>query len=274
MSDLIQNLVKLGLKEYEAKIYIALVGIREANARTIHEVSGVPRPRVYDILSELTAKGFVEVREGSPLFYRSVPPDIVISKLQKDLNHAAEESIAVLETLSTKKDEEFVPLWHVKGDWSITRHLDLLIERMTGDISILVLENLVPVRYDAQIRQASKKGKVSLLFKPGITFSGSRIPGVSYYQIDKMNEFFREKIFDKAFANPLVQKNQVFFLECLIISADTEVMSIYTVNDERMAIINTLPISLYLQNMTFEMMLSGALKSMGDDGVLPETKED
>nr|WP_319539117.1 helix-turn-helix domain-containing protein [uncultured Methanospirillum sp.] len=274
MSDLIENLVKLGLKEYEAKIYVALVGIREANARTIHEISGVPRPRVYDILSELTAKGFVEVREGSPLFYRFVPPDVVIAKLQKDLNHAAEESIAVLETLSTKKDEEFVPLWHVKGDWSITRHLNLLIERMTGPLSILVLEKQVPERYDDQIREAAKKGEVSLLFKPDIAYSGSRISGVSYYQIDQMNEFFRENIFEKAFANPLVRKNQVFFLECLIISTDAEVMSIYTINDERMAFINTLPISLYLQNMTFEMMLSGALKSMGDDRVLPEIKDD
>lgn len=265
MTNIIENLVKLGLKEYEAKIYVALVGIREANARTIHEISGVPRPRVYDILNELTAKGFVEVREGSPMFYRFVPPDIVISKLQAELNHAAEESIAILETLSTQKDEEYVPLWHVKGDWSIKRHLNLLIERMTGSLSILVLDELVPDRYKNQIHEAVKKGEVSLLFKPGITYSGPRIPGVIYYQIDKLNDFFRENIFEKAFANPLIRKNQVFILESLIISEDNEVMSIYTINEERMAFINTLPISLYLQNMTFGMMLSGALKNMEED---------
>lgn len=258
MTSVIENLVKLGLKEYEAKIYVALVGIKEANARTVHEISGVPRPRVYDILGELTSKGFVEVREGSPLFYRSVPPDVVIPQLQKDLNNAAEESIAFLETLSLKKEEEYVPLWHVKGDWSINRHLKIMIERMTGELSILVIDESVPERYDAQIREAAKKGEVKLLFKPGRNYQGDPVPGVSYYEIDKLSEFFREKIFEKAFANPLVRNNKRFSLECMMLSQDSEVISIYAINEERMAIINTLPISFYLQGVTFDHMLSGA----------------
>jgi len=263
MPDVIENLVKLGLKEYEAKIYVALVGIKEANARTIHEISGVPRPRVYDILGELTVKGFVEVREGSPLFYRSVPPDVVISRLQDDLNNAAEESISFLETLFLQKEEEYVPLWHVKGDWSINRHLKMMIEKMTGDLSILVIDETVPERYALHIREAVKKGEVKLLFKPGVHYLGDRVPGVSYYEIDKLSDFFREKIFEKAFANPLIRNNRVFSLECLIRSHDCEVMSIYTIDGERMAMINTLPISLYLQGVTFDHMLSGAQMSMG-----------
>lgn len=258
MTNTIDNLVKLGLKEYEAKIYVALVGIKEANARTIHEISGVPRPRVYDILGELTSKGFVEVREGSPLFYRSVPPDVVISQLQKDLNNAAEESIAFLETLFLKKEEEYVPLWHVKGDWSINRHLKMMMEKMTGDLSIMVLDEHVPERYNAHIQEAVKKGQVKLLFKPGLNYQGDLIPGVVYYEIDKLGEFFRENIFEKAFANPLIRNNKVFSLECMIHSKDSEVISIYTINTERMAIINTLPMSLYLQGLTFDLMLSGA----------------
>lgn len=264
MSKAIDNLVKLGLKEYEAKIYVALVGIKEANARTIHEISGVPRPRVYDILAELTAKGFVEVREGSPLFYRSVPPDVVISQLQKDLNSAAEESIAILETLFLQKEEEYVPLWHVKGDWSINRHLKMMIEKMTGDLSILVIDEYVLERYNSQIREAAKKGEVKLLFKPGVHHPEVQIPGVISYEIDKLSEFFREKIFEKAFASPLIRNNKVFSLECMIISQDCEVMSVYTVNEERMAIINSLPISLYLNTITFDHMLSGAHKNTSE----------
>lgn len=49
MDNTIQNLLHLGLREYEAKIYVALVGLGEANVRRIHELSGVPRPRVYDV---------------------------------------------------------------------------------------------------------------------------------------------------------------------------------------------------------------------------------
>ena len=89
MDSAIENLVQLGLKEYEARIYVALVGLGEANVRRIHEVSGVPRPRVYDVLNELDAKGFINIRQGSPLMYYAVRPDSVVSFLKKDLDTAA-----------------------------------------------------------------------------------------------------------------------------------------------------------------------------------------
>ncbi|WP_246269864.1 helix-turn-helix domain-containing protein [Methanofollis tationis] len=46
MDQIVRDLVALGMKEYEAKVYAALVGIGEGNAREIHIASGVPRPRV------------------------------------------------------------------------------------------------------------------------------------------------------------------------------------------------------------------------------------
>ena len=75
----------LGLKGSEARIYVALTGLGEANVRRIHEVSGVPRPRVYDVLKALDEKGFIEIQQGSPLMYRALPPDIVVSFLKRDL---------------------------------------------------------------------------------------------------------------------------------------------------------------------------------------------
>lgn len=74
MNGTTEHLVQLGLKEYEARVYIALVGLGEANVRRVHEVSGIPRPRVYDVLNALDRKGFVEIRQESPLLYRAVPP--------------------------------------------------------------------------------------------------------------------------------------------------------------------------------------------------------
>ncbi|MCX6668476.1 MAG: TrmB family transcriptional regulator, partial [Methanothrix sp.] len=63
---LVDGLRKLGLTEYEAKTYAALVGLGEATARGVHEKSGVPRTRIYDILRDLEGKGFVEFIHGSP----------------------------------------------------------------------------------------------------------------------------------------------------------------------------------------------------------------
>src|SRR5665647_1955665 len=113
MDSAIENLVLLGLKEYEAKIYVALVGLGEANVRRIHEVSGVPRPRVYDVLNALDEKGFIEIRQGSPLMYKAVRPDIVVSFLKKDLDSAARESVKTLDALSVDARQNYSPIWYV-----------------------------------------------------------------------------------------------------------------------------------------------------------------
>ena len=43
--EVVGGLRKLGLTEYEAKSYAALVGLGEASAREVHEASGIPRTR-------------------------------------------------------------------------------------------------------------------------------------------------------------------------------------------------------------------------------------
>ncbi|WP_243684507.1 helix-turn-helix domain-containing protein [Methanosarcina barkeri] len=54
--QLIRNLEKLGLTENEAKTYIGLVSLREATAREIHELTNVPRAKIYEILKVLAKK--------------------------------------------------------------------------------------------------------------------------------------------------------------------------------------------------------------------------
>jgi len=259
MSTLVENLVKLGLKEYEAKIYIALSGVGEANARTVHEMSGVPRPRVYDILGELTSKGFVEIRQGSPLFYRSVPPDVVISELQRELNQAAKESITALESLSLKSVNQYVPLWHVKGDRSVNRHLKMLITRAEEELSIFVNDESVMERY-APLISETIRCPIKILIKPGTENSIIHVSGASYYEIDILNPFFRKYILDRIFTEPVTRDDSIYVFEWMILSKDREMMVIYTINEERMAMITSFPFTLYAQTMAFAHMVKGAKK--------------
>jgi len=265
MQNVIENLVRLGLKEYEAKVYVALAGIGEANARTIHEVSGVPRPRVYDVLGDLTSKGFVEIKEGSPLVYCPVPPELVISQLQKDLNQAADESIATLNALSLNVRQKYVPLWHVRGDWSIMRHLKTIVDRVTDTFLVFANDESTSEKYASIIEEAAKKCPVKILIKAEAKGRFVPIPGVSYYEIDQMNPPFKEYIFDKIYTDRITQDNGVFLLECLILSDDRESMWIYTLDGERMGIINALPVFVNVQSQAFALMIEGAHKIAGDD---------
>ena len=67
--QLINNLEKLGLTENEAKAYVGLVSLREATAREVHELTNVPRAKIYEILKVLAKKVFWKCGRELQLFF-------------------------------------------------------------------------------------------------------------------------------------------------------------------------------------------------------------
>ncbi len=159
-------LLQLGLKEYEARIYVALVGLGEANVRRIHETSGVPRPRVYDVLASLAAKGFIEIRQGSPLMYHAVRPDVVIAFLKKDLDNAARESVKTLETLSLDAQQNYSPIWYVHSDSTIQRNFEMLAERITHELIVLCFNGKILKEFHGTFTAVARDHPLRVLF-PG-----------------------------------------------------------------------------------------------------------
>ena len=82
----------------------------EATARAVHELCGVPRTRIYDILRELTVKGFVEYVDGSPTYYRAVEPDHVMEELRDHLVASIDRSTNELLSLNLKA-QGGSPVW-------------------------------------------------------------------------------------------------------------------------------------------------------------------
>lgn len=70
--QLICNLERLGLTENEAKAYVGIVSLREATAREVHELTNVPRAKIYEVLKVLAKKRLSGNSTGiSDLFPRS-----------------------------------------------------------------------------------------------------------------------------------------------------------------------------------------------------------
>jgi len=60
--EAISLLQDLGLQEYEARCFMALNQLPNGTAKEIHEISEVPRTRVYDAIRVLESQGLVEVQ--------------------------------------------------------------------------------------------------------------------------------------------------------------------------------------------------------------------
>lgn len=59
VNNITNNLLTLGLSEYEAKAYIALLEKNPATAYEVAKSSGIPTSKIYEVLSRLAEKGFV-----------------------------------------------------------------------------------------------------------------------------------------------------------------------------------------------------------------------
>lgn len=133
--SLVESLKKLGLTEYEAKVYAALVGLGEATAREVHEASEVPRTRIYDVLRDLADKGFVEFIQGSPTYYRVVEPETVLEILRKELLDAIDISEKELKKLDLEVQGSS-SIWCVRSEWAIKNRVRDFLKTVDGNLLI------------------------------------------------------------------------------------------------------------------------------------------
>ncbi|WP_411680926.1 TrmB family transcriptional regulator [Clostridium thailandense] len=119
--SLISKLQNFGLNQYEAKAYIALLGIGKSNAYNISKQSRIPRARIYDILESLMIRGIVMFEETSDgtKNYNALPANVFLDQARKtwidNYNHVEKELKAI--EAQEKKEEIYVST--VKGEKNI-----------------------------------------------------------------------------------------------------------------------------------------------------------
>ncbi|WP_339104685.1 helix-turn-helix domain-containing protein [Haloterrigena salinisoli] len=142
--EAISLLQDLGLQEYEARCFIALNKLPNGTAKEIHEISEVPRTRVYDAIRVLESQGLVEVQHSSPQRYRAVG----ISEATRILREKYNDRIDTLETYLEEADvEEPEDDDHVQEIWSLSGHEAIesrtleLIGNAESEIALLVVDD-------------------------------------------------------------------------------------------------------------------------------------
>lgn len=78
---MVERLVRLGLTQYEARAYVALVRRAGSTPAEVAKVAGVPRPRIYDVIASLETKGLASERPGRTARFVATPPDEATSIL-------------------------------------------------------------------------------------------------------------------------------------------------------------------------------------------------
>lgn len=81
--SIVEQLQKVGLTEYEAKVYSSLLKDHLNSATKLSEKSGVPRTKIYSVLESLQNKGWVKIYSGAPLLFKPVRPDEIFERMKR-----------------------------------------------------------------------------------------------------------------------------------------------------------------------------------------------
>ncbi|MEM4246256.1 MAG: helix-turn-helix domain-containing protein [Candidatus Bathyarchaeia archaeon] len=107
-------LKSLGLTEYEARAYLALVAHRHLTAGELSAGAAIPLTRVYGVLDSLSEKGFVKMSPGRPRTYEATPPESALSSFLQHLRASAERDFRRLKEVGDELLQELEPRYWEK----------------------------------------------------------------------------------------------------------------------------------------------------------------
>ncbi|PEL13315.1 TrmB family transcriptional regulator [Bacillus sp. AFS017336] len=146
MDNIVQQLKKLGFNEYESKSYLSLVKQGPVTAYQVSKDSGIPRARIYDVLSNLVEKGIVLREEiNDTARYSPLPVEIFLQKAQSEWQSTYSEisdSLKSLENSSEKMDNRVISLKDYK---TIINYCVTLIKKAEKRIVISMWDEMYEV---------------------------------------------------------------------------------------------------------------------------------
>jgi len=135
MNALLPLLQEFGLTTNEAKIYTALLTLKDARASEIAKATHIPRNKIYEIVENLNKKGFVEILPEKVLRFRALPFesafDYYVQTYQRKIKSLEESKSKInqyLKKLDVKKEEE-------QGYFAVIRSKSVMynkVEEMLG----------------------------------------------------------------------------------------------------------------------------------------------
>lgn len=138
----VELLEKLGLKEYEAKTFVALTQIPNGTAREVSNVSEVPRTRVYDAVEALEADGLVEIQHANPQRFQAVSIDEAVQTLRTEYESRTatlRETLKNIRPINQEREDEVAQqVWSLAGRAAITSRIRQLLQHSDTEVVLLL----------------------------------------------------------------------------------------------------------------------------------------
>lgn len=159
--DAIDALTNLGLTEYEARCFVALVQLPHGTAKEIGQVADIPRSRVYETMERLQNRGLVELHDANPRKYQSVSISTALELLRSEYDshfETVEQSLHQLEPTYKKAEQG---IWAINTHEQVTgRVVDLITGANEEVVLIMLDDDLLDDRVLDCLSNASERGVI------------------------------------------------------------------------------------------------------------------
>jgi HTH-type transcriptional regulator, sugar sensing transcriptional regulator len=139
-----RSLQDLGLTDYEIKVYMALLDSPGSQASDTSRLSEVPVSKIYEVLSNLERKGWVESQQSTrPARYFPKSPSTALQayrmRLERELKSNEDYLLQeLMPRYSRKEGQERPEIWIVRGEYNILAKVRESIERCKREILVVV----------------------------------------------------------------------------------------------------------------------------------------
>jgi Cd2+/Zn2+-exporting ATPase len=168
-TTLIEQLMALGMTEYEAKVYLALLGDHPATGYQLSREAGIPRSMVYEALGRLETRGAVlKTPEEKATLYRPVPPDTLLDRYGRE----TQERITALRTgllpLYNQQDEG--RLWNFRGRRDALAYAVKMINEAERELMLVLTDADVAELREPLVSAYQREVKLGVMLTGESTF--------------------------------------------------------------------------------------------------------
>lgn len=143
MDLFLEKMRRIGMSENEAKVYQVLFRLKVATPREVHELSGVPRNKVYDCLTSLQKRGFIEASSTIPARYYLADVIKTFDRLKRDTQKAFEDAaeyLLMLECDPLENSRRSMQAYELNSTWAVENRVRMIFRHTRTELIILCRE--------------------------------------------------------------------------------------------------------------------------------------
>lgn len=163
--ECLKALRSLGLTGYEVRAYLSLVLNGKLTASEVSRESQIPYSKVYDVLSSLEKKGWIQSEHARPIRYYPKPPGEAVETAQLKLRHELEFGVKTilreLQPIYEREERRERPdLWIVRGEFNILARIQDVCGRAVFKLQVAapVLSEALTSVFEPTFEERFRKG--------------------------------------------------------------------------------------------------------------------